>query len=227
MRRSATVLVTIALAATFVSGSVFTLKAHCQQEEEEERAPMLGIVLGEGLMALAGGAGIGCGVTLGAGLLGALFVPEIFSGTSINDQARALAIAGAVGYGVGVPLGAAAGANLMGRWADENGSFSASWTGATLGAVSAAGLAAALWDGRTGQELSVLAIVLGPPIGAVIGYNLSRSGRAEIPGNSSHNFCPENGRGLSFLLPELELRRDGVSGKRHGFCGLTLARLSF
>jgi hypothetical protein len=137
---------------------------------------------GFGLYAAETGGALLTGVLLTAGtVLGA--DAALFGPTDDSDVELVLSMYLAMtGMVVVYPLGSAAGASIVGGIKQQHGNFGYSYLGALLGlpvgyGIAAGGLALA---GRSPvlQVASVVAGCLAPPIGATVGYNLSRQSGA-------------------------------------------------
>ena len=228
MKRLVNALVTIAFATSFLGNSAFGLEGYVQSEEEAKGTKLL--VLGEELSAL------GCGVLMGLGTFGLTYA--LLSGlTEDSDVGSDIALYGglAAGYGLGFPLGSAIGANIVGEQTNQGGSLWSSWAGAGIGALCAPSLALLLGMIAGSEELAVLALALGAPTGAVIGYNRGRPKAIQIPGNAFQHSSAGAGPQFSLLVPEVELRRDRFANSFRPRLRrdptltykVTLARLSF
>ncbi len=224
MKKLVNVLVTIAFAASFPSYSAFGVQGYVQSEGEAKGTKLL--ALGEELSA------VGCGVLMGAGTFGLTYA-LLSSLTEDSDAGLDIALYG--GVAVGYTLGSALGANIVGEQTNQGGSLWSSCVGAEIGALCAPSLGLLLGMFAGSEELAVLVLALGAPTGAVMGYNRSRSETPEALGKSSTKPSSGHGSNLTFLVPEVEVRRHGFSNSlREPTRGsptftykVTLARLSF
>jgi len=131
------------------------------------------------------------------------------------------------GYGIGVPLGSAAGTSLVGKVTNQPGCFWRSCNGACLGAASALGIAAILWKTTDDTKWPGVVLAVGPPAGAVIGYNLRGSKGGQATGKSSSKAPGGSPLGLSLLIAEATVRQDRFSKNPQPTWRLTFARLNF
>jgi hypothetical protein len=123
------------------------------------------------LEALAGG-----GTGLVAGIAG-IFTGALLNGGDCSSASCAVPVLGAMSLGivVGTPLGVYG----VGRTMDGHGTYWASLLGTALG--SAVGLALAVITYDAGVDVLTLAsIVVGPVVGAMVGYEISNSRRAPL-----------------------------------------------
>ena len=131
----------------------------------------------------------GLGLTLGS----------VYVYSALNSNSNGWDELGAVLLIIGTayPVGSAAGAYLVGNSRNKNGSFWAALGGSAAGAAAAISLFAVTNNSSLGYLFYIL-----PPVGAVIGHNLSRSW-ALPPGNALLNFR----EGLvNAGIPSLQLR---------------------
>ncbi len=233
MKKLMIAFVASAFVLSFTWNTTFAVQAG-GGNEDEANIPNPLVIGGEGIAALGLGATLGCGTLVATlGGLAMILQPE-----DMNDPRFGLMVLGgiAAGYGLGFPLGSAAGAIFVGEITYQRGSFWWSWAGAELGALAAVGVFLSDDGGiaRPGT-LACSALIFGPPMGAVIGYNLSRPKGTQTTKASLDDPSDPDGPQLSLLLPEVELRQDRISdGIRQPVKGsptltykLTLAKLTF
>ncbi|MCX6841475.1 MAG: hypothetical protein NTX53_04215 [candidate division WOR-3 bacterium] len=131
------------------------------------RQPGVGDYAAETGGALLGGVLVGAGATAVLGFAGAVVAS---SANPYDDWAGlgGLVIGGAAGAALGYPFGCGLGTTLAGGALDAEGNavaaYGSAYAGLALGAL--AGLATRRW------EVAIPAMVMLPPAGAVIGYNL-------------------------------------------------------
>lgn len=220
--------VAITLATITIADGVFAGAANMQRDTEPPGINPLAIEA-EAIGALV------CGATVGYGTAWTTYHLLHDIAGFRGDWGRWFAFGAALssGYGIGVPLGSAAGTSLVGKVTSQTGSFWRSCNGACLGAASALGIAAVLWKATDDTKWPGVILALGPPAGAVIGYNLSKRTGTQTSENA-YRSSPD-GSQLSFLVPELELRQDRISNSirpRHTrdpalTYKLTVTRLTF
>ena len=131
----------------------------------------------------------GFGFGFGGGLIGG----KLAGGDGWDQLAGGL-----LGFAIGYPVGAAAGVHLVGNTQNEKGSFGA----AVGGGLAGAGLAIIIIVAIDNPSVPYIYLAL-PPIGAIVGHNLSRRWEVE-PGSALLNF--KEGK-FSGGVPSLELRR--------------------
>ncbi len=234
MKRSLNSFVIVALAARLLTNSALGFEAYGDHEEEAKRADPLVSAVSKLMVTGAEGVGAGAGgATLGAAAC-LLTSYLVWHATERPDPASEVPFYWGlrVGCGLAAPLGSALGVSGVGGFVNEDGSFWRSWAGAELGALAALYLTlTADWSAPT-----IALLVLGPPAGAVVGYNLhSLTKRSTSPGGSSNESLRDTGSQLSLLIPEVEVGRDRFSNSvREPVKGsptftykLTVARLSF
>lgn len=135
--------------------------------------------------------GTGLGLSLALGLAIDTFaygiVPTFKEGSSLPG----------VGYLIGSTIGSALGTYLIGSLFHRRGRFLPSLIGSSLGTLSCLGLFLALGSKEV-DDFGVTVLLLTPPAGAVIGYNLSR-----IKRNTKLSFFEEH-----FDQPRFSLRAE-------------------
>lgn len=222
MKRFMSFLIAIALATITIANGVFASATNVHGETEQPGINPLAIEA-EAIGALV------CGAAVGYGTAWSTYHILHSVGGSMGDWGDWFAVFAALGsgYGIGAPLGSAVGTSLVGRLTNQTGSFWRSCNGACLGAASAMGIAAVLWKATDETKWPGVVLALGPPAGAVIGYNLRNSKSTQAPGTSSDNAPNGSAPGLSLLIPEAEVRQDRLSKSPQPTWRLTLARLTF
>jgi len=138
------------------------------QQSTRLEPPSAGMVLAEAGGGVVAGAIVGAGLGLG---LAELLVPNPYGWAEGFAKFGVAVFGGTIGYAAGCPLGVW-GAGTLGR---QRGRFLPALLGSATGMVGAAGLGA-LTSNFSVFALSAVAL---PPIGAVVGYNMSRTGAAE------------------------------------------------
>ncbi len=215
-------LIAIAVATITTANGIFASAINMQRETEQPGINPLAMEA-EAIGALV------CGAAVGYGTAWSTYHILHSVGGSRGDWGDWFAFFAALssGYGIGAPFGSAVGTSLVGKLTNQTGSFWRSCSGAFLGAASAMGIAAVLWKATDDTKWPGVVLALGPPAGAVIGYNLRKSKSSQAPNTSSDNAPRGSVPKFSLLVPEAEVRQDRLSKSPRPTWRLTLARLTF
>ena len=144
--------------------------------QDGEKPPLSFVRIGGEIVA-------GSAAGLAGGVLPALMIERMYP-----PPPNATEILGPSGYAMlvalaGYPLGSATGVYLVGGIGNETGSFFAALAGAFLGELVSLGTA----DWFSSRVLSLSVLVLGAPVGATIGFNLTRKYGSSANSNSQMN----------------------------------------
>ncbi|WP_224240820.1 hypothetical protein [Hyalangium gracile] len=167
------------------------------QERSSAKRLLFQTLAGAGTGALAGIAGV--------------FTGFLLVGNDCSDAECAIPVLGSMSLGIllGTPLGVYG----VGRAMDGHGKYWASLAGTTLGSL--AGITLAVVSASADSDgLVLLSLMLGPIVGAVLGYELSNTSEPPLPGPA---VSASSSRAGFQCLPVFSVTRSG--GILGGFAG--------
>lgn len=170
------------------------------KEQQYEKPPLSGRRIAEEIIVgCAGGFAVGVPCALAGGAVGASMTYDPDYPDSWFPS-LGMIFGAAIGFGISYPLGSATGVYLVGTRGNVTGSFLATWVGTIVGLLCV--LPAAMID----YDLAGIAFLAGPPIGATIGFNLTR--RYETPAESETALINLRNGQVSLAIPRVYFRPD-------------------